>query len=389
MLNIHSLESYVSKSSSTLYLKSRPNPALNDSNMKRNNLESVAKFDKTDIELGRFIGLGNYCIVYDGRLSNQCLKKRITIIDDHPNLRNPFVVKKIKTICHRSKDINESYLDLRRETEILSSLSHKNIINIYGRCITAPDYSLRNSYFIVLEKLSCTLDQKLRIWSKPRFDIENKLPSFFYKKVKHKNQMKQRRNTPLEKRLKVAASIASGLSYLHSKNVLYRDLKPSNIGFDKNGEVKIFDLGLAVILKPDKILTEYCGSPRYMAPEVFQRQPYDYSVDVYSFGILLWQICSLQVPFEVVKSFDLLKKKVIQEDKIYRPKIDDKWKLYLQELMSCCWDANPDNRPQMSAVERILQQEVILKRRPRLTKQTSLITLPKFARQPLYRRNSI
>ena len=385
----YTFESHVSKSSSTLYFSSSPNPALNDCNIKRNNMESVAIFDISDIDLGQVIGLGNYCTVFNGRLSRQCFRKRPAIMKDHPNLQKPFVVKKIKRLNNRSLDLNESYLDLRRETEILSSLNHRNIIDIYGRCVTAPDYSLRNNYFIVLEKLSCTLERKLHLWTKPQFEMENRLQSFFFKKVKYKNQMIQQTKTLLENRLQVAASIASGLSYLHSKNILYRDLKPSNIGFDHNDEVKIFDLGLSISLKPKKTVTEYCGSPRYMAPEVFQRQPYDYPVDVYSFGILLWQICSLKVPFDDEKSLDLLKKKVIQEDKLYRPKIDQQWKSCLQDLITCCWDANPDNRPQMCTVERILQQEIISNRRHRPIKQTSLINLPNFSPKPLLRNNSI
>lgn len=59
----------------------------------------------------------------------------------------------------------------------------------------------------------------------------------------------------------------------------------------------------------EKMSTEYCGSPRYMAPIVIQCQSYDYSVGVYTFGILLGQIYSLKIPFEVFKSFYFFKKK--------------------------------------------------------------------------------
>src|SRR5688500_1531551 len=87
-------------------------------------------------------------------------------------------------------------------------------------------------------------------------------------------------------------------------SVIYRDIKPDNIGFDVRGDVKIFDFGLAREFDPlqrddDGLFhfTADTGSPRYMAPEVALGQPYDERVDVYSFCILAWQMFALETPF--------------------------------------------------------------------------------------------
>ncbi|ACI65481.1 predicted protein, partial [Phaeodactylum tricornutum CCAP 1055/1] len=103
-----------------------------------------------------------------------------------------------------------------------------------------------------------------------------------------------------------AYDLASALKYLHDLNIIYRDLKPDNIGFDVRGDVKIFDFGLAreydrsISTSADGTykMTGDTGSPRYMAPEVALEKPYNNSVDVYSFAILTWQILEMAMPFE-------------------------------------------------------------------------------------------
>jgi serine/threonine protein kinase len=92
---------------------------------------------------------------------------------------------------------------------------------------------------------------------------------------------------------------------LNYHRLVYRDIKPENVGFDIRGDVKLFDFGLCRSLEPrDKVtrgygynLTAKTGSIPYMAPEVAMGEPYGHEADVFSFGILLWEILSLSWAF--------------------------------------------------------------------------------------------
>lgn len=142
---------------------------------------------------------------------------------------------------------------------------------------------------------------------------------------------------------------------------MYRDLKPDNIGFDVRGDVKIFDFGLSRQLPTEKDedgtykMTGDTGSMRYMAPEIFLFQPYNETVDVYAFGILLYQICSLEMPFPgfTKKMFEKLVTKGGQ-----RPKCDPKWSPRIQTLLQQCWNVDIAKRPAMRQVWETLGEEL-------------------------------
>ncbi|KAL7523032.1 hypothetical protein ACHAXR_000175, partial [Thalassiosira sp. AJA248-18] len=108
------------------------------------------------------------------------------------------------------------------------------------------------------------------------------------------------------------------MSYLHSKNIVFRDLKPANVGFDSMGVLKLFDFGFAFSVKKD-LLYDICGTPRYMAPEVGLERGYGIPADVHSFGILFWQICSLKQPFAHIMSAPELQESVWEKG--LRPKL--------------------------------------------------------------------
>lgn len=94
---------------------------------------------------------------------------------------------------------------------------------------------------------------------------------------------------------------------------------------------------------------------RYMAPEIAKNQPYNYSADVYSFGILLWEILSMERPFERYTCnmyLDLI------VEKGHRPKCDESWPLPLRSLMSRCWQADWRKRPSCTEVVQVLRREV-------------------------------
>lgn len=131
--------------------------------------------------------------------------------------------------------------------------------------------------------------------------------------------MKKRTEIPLPRIMEIALDFARGMAYLHSeaKAIIHRDLKPNNLLIGgvsslepvelvkRAGIIKISDFGLSKSLpifdrqlKDTYQLTGGTGSFRYMSPEVFRHTPYNYKVDVYSFGMILYQMIELKAPFE-------------------------------------------------------------------------------------------
>eukprot|EP00804_Cyclotella_cryptica_P014855 CCRYP_020387-RA/>CCRYP_020387-RA protein AED:0.02 eAED:0.02 QI:245/1/1/1/1/1/2/677/491 len=120
--------------------------------------------------------------------------------------------------------------DLVRETAILSSLDHPNIIRLHGRAGTGPSFKLTDGYFILLDRLQGTLRDKIAQW----------------RKIYSKSQKK----TPSLDQIKVAFAVSDALLYLHDNDIVLRDLKPANVGFDSSGTLKLFDFGFAANIPP-------------------------------------------------------------------------------------------------------------------------------------------
>ena len=144
--------------------------------------------------------------------------------------------------------------ELRREADIAAMLKHPNICDLIGVAADAECFCLAYEYCEGGSVLSLLSD-----------------------------------NARYYEYLPLALDIANGMAYLHSRQVIHRDLKPSNVLLTRDHRAKISDFGMSVA-NCGQELTAETGTYRYMAPEVIRHENYSSNADVYSFGILLWQL---------------------------------------------------------------------------------------------------
>ncbi|KAJ3670996.1 hypothetical protein LUZ60_008422 [Juncus effusus] len=209
-----------------------------------------------------------------------------------------------------------------REISNLSRLYHPNIIQLIGACKTPPVFC------VITEFLS---GGSLRLFL-------------------HKQQSK-----PLElrKTVQISLQIARGMEYIHSQGVIHRDLKPENILFDQDQKVKLVDFGISCEEAFCDFLEEDPGTYRWMAPEMVKNKLYNRKVDVYSFGLILWEMVSGHTPYEEMTPVQAAFAVV---DKNLRPIIPSDCPIPLGSLIEQCWASSPQKRPEFWQIVKLLEQ---------------------------------
>lgn len=287
-------------------------------------------------------------------------------------------------VTMKQRDFTASAIDLVLEAKLLGCLDHPNIVKIFG--VTEGSVSTvfqTKGYFLLLDRLHGTLDDKIQEWkfleeSREFSNVTGRRASLSLSTSHRRhftvNVSRRASNSDMpsaadqlggsyndadrmklvEERLaRVALDITNGMEYLHKHKIIFRDLKPSNIGFTLQGEAKIFDFGLArEIIDSDRRMTGNTGSLRYMAPEVNRREHYHLSADVYSFGVLLWEMCSLQKPFVGMSKED---HSDLVIHKGFRPKISAvPGSAELKDLIQSCWAPDAKYRPTFTHIRQFL-----------------------------------
>lgn len=213
-----------------------------------------------------------------------------------------------------------------REVSLLSHLHHRNVIKFVAACRQPPVFC------IVTEYLS-----------------EGSLRAHLHKledKTAHES-------LPLQELVKMALDIARGMEYIHSQGVIHRDLKPENILINQDFQLKIADFGIGCEEAYCDFLADDPGTYRWMAPEMIKRKSYGRKVDVYGFGLILWEMVAGTIPYEdmtpIQAAFAVVNKNL-------RPAIPVDCPLAMKALIEQCWSSHPDKRPEFWQVVKVLEQ---------------------------------
>ena len=283
------------------------------------------ELDPDDIQLQVKIGSGSYGEVYKGLWRD--------------------LVVAIKTVPQSLDDADDlSQGELDREIAFLQTVRHPNIVLFFGGG-TFHD----GTTFLVTELLdSGTLGDVLQNTS----NIEWALKYQF------------------------ALETAKGMGHVHGLGRLHRDLKSANLLISASMHVKVADFGTASLFRlssnrrapsaNDRLIssgtprqTKGVGTPLWMAPEVIAGELYGYPADVFSFGIVMWEIAAQRLPWGDVSDKFLLEALLQRLRNEIRPPIDPLWPPGFVQFMCAAWATLPDSRPTFAAaVEQLSLQRL-------------------------------
>lgn len=222
----------------------------------------------------------------------------------------------------KSERLNsELQKEFAQEVYIMRKVRHKNVVQFIGACTRPPNLC------IVTEFMSGGSVYDYLHKQKGAF----KLPSL----------------------LKVAIDVSKGMNYLHQNNIIHRDLKAANLLMDENEVVKVADFGVARVKAQTGVMTAETGTYRWMAPEVIEHKPYDHKADVFSFGVVVWELLTGKLPYEYLTP---LQAAIGVVQKGLRPTIPKHTHPRLAELLERCWQHDSTLRPDFSEIIEILQQ---------------------------------
>lgn len=237
------------------------------------------------------IGKGAFSNIYKGQ---------------HIHSKLPVAVKEMP--YDKIKKIRDN---IKREFSLLKTLDHPNIIKLYDVFF---DESSKNIYFMI------------DLYDNG--DLSTYLNGRKIKEKYAKGYMRQ---------------IKDGLEYLYGQKILHRDLKPQNILVSKEKTLIITDFGFARYFETDIMLQTICGSPLYMAPEILLKKKYNTMSDLWSVGVIMYEMLCGNVPYESKNLIDLIHK-IKKKDIIFPLEITANISHDCNSLLLSLLQKNPEMR---------------------------------------------
>nr|HID13905.1 hypothetical protein [Anaerolineae bacterium] len=178
----------------------------------------------------------------------------------------------IKVLHSFMADEEDFLTRFQREARVVAMLRHPNIIQVYDFDFDAED----NAYYMVMEFIDG--------------------PSL---KVRLQEMAREGQMLPLEEAIRIVTAVANALDYAHQRGMIHRDVKPANIMFTQEGQVILTDFGIAKMMNITGLTASgaMVGTPAYMAPEQGMGQAGDERADIYSLGVVLYQLVTGRLPF--------------------------------------------------------------------------------------------
>ncbi|XP_054643748.1 mitogen-activated protein kinase kinase kinase 20 isoform X2 [Dunckerocampus dactyliophorus] len=214
----------------------------------------------------------------------------------------------------RDKEVAvKKLLKIENEAQILSVLSHRNIIQFYGAIVEAPNYGIVTEYASdgsLYDYLSCADSEEM--------DMDHIMTW--------------------------AKEIARGMHYLHAEapvKVIHRDLKSRNVVITADKVLKICDFGASKFLTHTTHMS-LVGTFPWMAPEVIQSLPVSETCDTFSFAVVLWEMLTREIPFKGLEGLQVAWLVVEKEERLTIP---SGCPASFAELMRDCWSTDPKGRP--------------------------------------------